>query len=234
MHIHTYVHACMCTYVHTYIIYTYIFFLVFGRFTGSGGLFIQIRTRLGLSAAFECGATSDSNPPFEIQWWRILIDGTPIERVQLKTERVPYVESIQNGRYLYFSAVDNNDIKNSPYTCFLLNPLTSQIEKSNIIYVISSDLPNDEVGIFPLSNETITTPLGDTIVLYIPAAYGTQDINAFDTRCRTEYGNDVPGISTRVTFTVQDSPIVRSISCDVRAGSRVLLTHVFNLRYVGM
>ncbi len=182
------------------------------------------------SVALEC-AVNASNPPPMIQWYTVASNNQLGSQVTLE-DGPSFVESVQDGRYLYFSDVDTG-VTNVQYTCVVTNARTNEMIQSGIIYTVAGNLPVGEQAIFLVLDRTVVATIGEELILHISAAYGTTNPSeTFDSRCRLDGAAEISGISTRVTYTVPDPPTVNSIICTGSGGGRTLFTTTLNLTYV--
>ncbi len=182
------------------------------------------------SVALEC-AVNASNPPPMIQWYTVASYSQLGSEVTL-SGGPSFVESVQDGRYLYFSDVDTG-VTNVQYTCVVTNARTNEVIQSGIIYTVAGDLRVGEQAIFLVLDRTVVATIGEEVILHISAAYGTTNTNeVFDSRCRLDGGSEISGISTRVTYMVPDPPTVNSIICTGSGGGSTLFVTTLNLTYV--
>ncbi len=180
--------------------------------------------------ALEC-AVNASNPPPMIQWYTVANNNQLGNLVTLEGEP-SFVESVQDGRYLYFSDVDMG-VTSVPYTCVVTNARTNEMIQSGRIYTVAGNLPVGEEATFLVLDRTVVATVGEELILHISAAYGTTNTNEeFDSRCRLDGGSEISGIATRVTYMVPDPPAVNSIICTGSGGGSTLFVTTLNLTYV--
>ncbi len=177
--------------------------------------------------ALEC-AVNAANPPPIIKW----LESRPF--FNSTTLSTSVIDTVQDGRYLYFGNVRHQDIVNSTFTCAVINAFSNQFVTSGRLYTVTPDLADDELAVFILSNVTLVAKAGETLVLYNSAAYGTDNfVDQFNVRCRTERGKELAGTSTQSTYRVPDPPTENFITCSADVVGKFLFTIITYLVYVG-